>query len=434
MKGHVRHNQTHSSAKMLVLYEILNVPVNAGGFDISQAYRTRCLQLIKLLGKSDAYLSFYAVSDAYQILRVPQYRNNYLACGDDPKFFAAFEPRFIDAIDLFTSLFGLPQMEPLVCNASTKNLSAQSAVFQTVTKIEKELYGKQKSNTKLVLVKDKHVKMLRRMGWDKNKVNEMLKGKKNANSQDALQASVSFYNSLIDADFASDVDSDDFSQVFTSNFQQQLAPFRELPFGADYCKALGSAFMTISQSFKEKLEHSRLSSMFGGLDTDSWKKQHAELAMRLGEARDLCLHAAAYWRDKHISGTDQVNLCYAACVYQIILNIFVRDAVIIAHDCLERKGNRKAKLQRAKRLWAIGNWMVSAPGTPVPYEDTLHEVVTITAQLEAGVIRRRTDPEQKALDYSTVIDTRGLWETGTGIGDPGTFLPYSPTLHQGAAF
>ena len=78
--------------------------------------------------------------------------------------------------------------------------------------------------------------------------------------------------------------------------------------------------------------------------------------------------------------------------------------------------------------------MVSAPGTPVPYEDTLHEVVTITAQLEAGVIRRRTDPEQKALDYNTVIDTRGLWETGTGIGDPGTFLPYSPTLHQGAAF
>lgn len=51
---------------MLLLYEILNVPVNAGGFDISQAYRTRCLQLIKLLGKSDAYLSFYAVSDAYQ--------------------------------------------------------------------------------------------------------------------------------------------------------------------------------------------------------------------------------------------------------------------------------------------------------------------------------------------------------------------------------
>lgn len=353
--------------------------------------------------------------------------------GDNPKFFAAFEPRFIDAIDLFTSLFGLPQMEPLVCNASAKNLSAQSCVIQTVLKLEKDLYGKQKSHAKLVVVKDKHIKMLRRMGWDKNKVNELLKGKKNANSADALEASITFYNSLLDADFAADTNSDDFSHVFTSNYQSQISPFRELPFGADYCKALGSAFMTIAQSFKEKHEQSRLSTIFSG-DADSWKKQHTELAMRLGDSRDACLHAAGFWRDKGISGTDQVNLCYTACVYQIILDVFVRDAVIIAHHCLDRKEKRSAKLQRAKRLWALGNWMVSAPGTPVPYEDTLHEVVTITAQLETNVIRERTEPEQKALDYNTVVDTRGLWETGTGVGDPGAFLPYSPTLHQGAAF
>ncbi|KAG5355936.1 hypothetical protein CJU89_5652 [Yarrowia sp. B02] len=93
------------------LYTVLDVSEDCSDFVLEQAFRTRSLQFLATLDSRD-HREFYAVSDAFQILR--KHRKEYNENTSNLYWLSDQLQLTTPAVEYFCKLFGMPQMEPFI--------------------------------------------------------------------------------------------------------------------------------------------------------------------------------------------------------------------------------------------------------------------------------------------------------------------------------
>ncbi|RDW47775.1 hypothetical protein B0I75DRAFT_135394 [Yarrowia lipolytica] len=93
------------------LYTVLDISEDASDFELEQAFRSRSLQFLPTLDSRD-HREFYAVSDAFQILR--NHRTEYNTNSSNLYWLSDQLQLTVPAVEYFCLLFGMPQMEPFI--------------------------------------------------------------------------------------------------------------------------------------------------------------------------------------------------------------------------------------------------------------------------------------------------------------------------------
>ncbi|KAG5356858.1 hypothetical protein CJU90_2210 [Yarrowia sp. C11] len=323
-------------------------------FQIDQAYRNRTFQVLALL-PSDSE-PFYAVSDAYQVLRNPSQRAKYVELGDKQFFDQCRDIQYIDAVDILLGSFGVDKLQFLVPDIPA---------FSIIVSSYKETKNNVVTGMVPLEISARSLDIMRRPGWiqGKAKVRSLLKQTRGDYSRVSVMPQMREMQHLID---------DYNGEKGNRQVKDKLVyEFRQTTLGLDWMHVVATVFSTrgANQYNKcRKLINNRS-------DIECPTKGVAYM-------RKYVIRAQKFWKTARKSYDDQVNMFYLACACSLIME--VKQALDKTIDYLfdaqkQQIPKRKDRMVPAKRLADMGAWMGERDEVFITYDDVLASAITHTA-------------------------------------------------------
>lgn len=338
---------------MTTLLEVLGLEGKEySPFEIDQSYRNQ--SLLALRGLKSDHEPFYAVSDAYQVLRNPSHRKRYVELGDKLFFDQYHGLKYIDAVDMILDSFGVNKLEAYV-----PEIPALSIIMGCCSELKQVGSGATLNLSKHVLT------TMRRPGWSDGqlKVQKQLGFTKGDYSRVKVIPQMRRLQELID-----DYSSDKGAHVVNDKL---IESFRPVTLGLDWMHVVGSALQTSGTNQYNK--HRKLIN----------NRSASEDPIRfIKDARKYVTRAQKFWQQKDLAYLDQVNMFYLACAFSLVMEVSKAVDKTIGHlfDAQKQQiSKRKERAVPAKILADIGTWMVAREEVFITYDDVLASAITHTA-------------------------------------------------------
>lgn len=346
---------------MTTLLEILSLDQGISTVDeIDQAYRTKTFLALKNVDTN--YEPFYAVADAYQILRNPALRTQYFELGDKRFFDKHYGYQFEDAVELLIASFGVDKVPFVQVNA----LAAIADCFKDHKKMHGELE-----------LTEEQLRVVRRPGWDAGRRIKQLLTQEDDGSRLALIPAVTELQRLID----------NFEEKGTMQVQDELVNMFQMTFGLDWMNAVGAVFYARGRN-----QYNHCKRLINLKLRVRCMLEHASFA------QVYVVRVERTWRDKKLSFDDQVNMFYLYSMLELLRR--VRKALDKTIDLLfeshkQTISKRKERTVPAQRLRDMGEWMFDQETRTTSYYD--HMMVSTLTYVTYMIIYVSYDSKKKYL-------------------------------------
>jgi hypothetical protein len=343
-------------------------------FEIDQAYRNRTFLALGLLpSDSDP---FYAVSDAYQVLRNPSHRAKYVKLGDKRFFDQCRNIQYIDAVDILLGSFGVDRLKFLV---------ADMPAFSTIVNCFKEMKEIAVAAGPLD-ISNRSLDIMRRPGWTqgKAKVEYQFKCTKGDYSRVTVMPQMREMQHLLD-----EYDGEKGNRQVA---EKLLDAFKQTTLGLDWMHVVAAVFRTRGTN-----QYNKCRKLINN-------RSNIECPIkRVAYMRKYVIRTQKFWKYANKSYDDQVNLFYLACACSLILE--AKKALDKTIDYLfdaqkQQISKRKDRMVPAKRLADLGEWMGQRDEVFITYDDVLASAITHTAYHVVYVVTKMEKVDLPDIRYS----------------------------------